>query len=100
MLLGANEFPWRRQKANRRSENSSSMDVRSNPAQAAGHESRHTRGALERKGHVFAQRAGNIGGAAGVMIDLKTGMKLGASDPRSGRRAGWVLNEGFVLKHP
>jgi len=45
---------------------------------------RDTRVALERKGHVFAEKPGNMGDAEGVMIDLKTGMRLGASDPRSG----------------
>jgi len=37
-----------------------------------------TRVALERKGHVFGERAGNMGDAEGVMIDAKTGMRLGA----------------------
>ena len=45
---------------------------------------RDTRAALERKGHVFAEKPGNMGDAEGVMIDPKTGMRLGASDPRSG----------------
>jgi gamma-glutamyltranspeptidase/glutathione hydrolase len=45
---------------------------------------RDTRAALERKGHVFAERPGNMGDAEGIMIDPKTGMRLGASDPRSG----------------
>lgn len=45
---------------------------------------RDTRAALEKKGHVFAERPGNMGDAEGVMIDMKTGMRLGASDPRSG----------------
>jgi gamma-glutamyltranspeptidase/glutathione hydrolase len=45
---------------------------------------RDTRAALERKGHVFAEKPGNMGDAEGVMIDQKTGMRLGASDPRSG----------------
>ena len=45
---------------------------------------RDTRSALEKKGHVFAERAGNMGDAEGVMIDQKTGMRLGASDPRLG----------------
>jgi gamma-glutamyltranspeptidase / glutathione hydrolase len=45
---------------------------------------RDTRAALEKKGHVFAEKPGNMGDAEGVMIDLKTGMRLGASDPRSG----------------
>jgi gamma-glutamyltranspeptidase/glutathione hydrolase len=45
---------------------------------------RDTRAALERKGHVFADKPGHMGDAEGVMIDPKTGMRLGASDPRSG----------------
>ena len=45
---------------------------------------RDTRSALEKKGHVFAEKPGNMGDAEGVMIDQKTGMRLGASDPRSG----------------
>ena len=45
---------------------------------------RDTRAALERKGHTFADKPGNMGDAEGIMIDAKTGMRLGASDPRSG----------------
>ncbi|MEK6325244.1 MAG: gamma-glutamyltransferase [Acidobacteriota bacterium] len=45
---------------------------------------RDTRAALEKKGHIFAERARNMGDAEGVMIDPKNGMRLGASDPRSG----------------
>ena len=45
---------------------------------------RDTRAALERKGHVFAEKPGHMGDAEGVMIDAKNGMRLGASDPRSG----------------
>ena len=45
---------------------------------------RDTRAALERRGHIFAEKPGNMGDAEGVMIDSKTGMRLGASDPRSG----------------
>ena len=45
---------------------------------------RDTRAALERKGHAFAEKPGNMGDAEGVMIDPKTGMRLGASDPRLG----------------
>ena len=45
---------------------------------------RDTRAALERKGHVFAEKPGNMGDAEGIMIDAKSGMRLGASDPRSG----------------
>ena len=48
---------------------------------------RDTRGALEKKGHVFAERAGNMGDAEGVMIDPKSGMRLVAPDPRSGGMA-------------
>ena len=45
---------------------------------------RDTRAVLEKKGHVFAERPGYMGDAEGVMIDPKNGMRLGASDPRSG----------------
>src|SRR6185295_14556006 len=45
---------------------------------------RDNREALESKGHVFAEKPGHMGDAEGVMIDAKTGMRLGASDPRSG----------------
>lgn len=45
---------------------------------------RDTRAALERKGHSFAEKPGNMGDAEGIMIDPKNGMRLGASDPRSG----------------
>lgn len=34
---------------------------------------RDTRVALEKKGHVFAEKPGNMGDAEGVMIDLRTG---------------------------
>src|SRR6185369_1667399 len=44
---------------------------------------RATRSALEKMGHVFVEKPGTMGDAEGVMIDLKTGMRLGASDPRS-----------------
>ncbi|HSE96987.1 MAG TPA: gamma-glutamyltransferase, partial [Blastocatellia bacterium] len=46
--------------------------------------SRDTRMALEKKAHVFAERGGYIGDAQGVMIDQKSGIRLGASDPRLG----------------
>jgi gamma-glutamyltranspeptidase/glutathione hydrolase len=46
-----------------------------------------TRRALEKRGHVFSERAGYIGDAHAVMIDQKTGMRLGASDPRLGGAA-------------
>jgi gamma-glutamyltranspeptidase/glutathione hydrolase len=45
---------------------------------------RDTRLALEKKGHVFAERPGYIGDAQGIMIEPKTGVRLGAADPRSG----------------
>jgi gamma-glutamyltranspeptidase/glutathione hydrolase len=45
---------------------------------------RDTRAALEKKGHVFAEKPRYMGDAEGVMIDAKSGMRLGASDPRSG----------------
>lgn len=45
---------------------------------------RDTRAALEKKGHVFAEKPRYMGDAEGVMIDPKSGMRLGASDPRSG----------------
>jgi len=54
-----------------------------------------TRAALERMGHVFREKPGfsdseSIGDAHGVMIDAKTGIRLGASDPRrGGAAAGW-----------
>jgi gamma-glutamyltranspeptidase/glutathione hydrolase len=53
-----------------------------------------TRNELERRGHIFPKRSGGmgttdetasyIGDAEGIMIDLKTGMRLGASDARRG----------------
>ncbi|MFY9609697.1 MAG: gamma-glutamyltransferase [Blastocatellia bacterium] len=43
-----------------------------------------TRAALEKRGQVFAEKPGYIGDAQGVMIEAKTGMRLGASDPRLG----------------
>ena len=43
-----------------------------------------TRRALEKRGHVFAEKAGPMGDAEGIMIDPKTRMRLGASDPRLG----------------
>jgi gamma-glutamyltranspeptidase/glutathione hydrolase len=46
-----------------------------------------TRAALEKMGHSFAEKPGNMGDAEGIMIDAKTGMRLGASDPRSGGAA-------------
>ncbi len=41
------------------------------------------RRALENKGHHFAARAGYMGDAEAVMIDLDTGLRWGASDPRN-----------------
>lgn len=56
-----------------------------------------TRKEMERRGHIFPRRAGGtgateetagvIGDAQGVMIDLKTGMRLGAADSRRGGKA-------------
>lgn len=43
-----------------------------------------TRAALEKRGHVFAEKSGHMGDAEGIMIEPGTGMRLGASDPRSG----------------
>jgi gamma-glutamyltranspeptidase/glutathione hydrolase len=43
-----------------------------------------TRIILEKKGHVFAERPTHMGDAEGIMIEPKTGIRLGASDPRSG----------------
>jgi len=43
-----------------------------------------TRAALEKRGHVFSERPTLLGDAEGIMIEPKTGMRLGASDPRSG----------------
>ncbi|HXG66671.1 MAG TPA: gamma-glutamyltransferase, partial [Blastocatellia bacterium] len=42
-----------------------------------------TRMALEKRGHVFGQ-SGHMGDAQGIQIEEKTGMRLGASDPRLG----------------
>jgi gamma-glutamyltranspeptidase / glutathione hydrolase len=56
-----------------------------------------TRRELERRGHLFPKRSGGngateetasvIGDSQGVMIDLKTGMRLGAADSRRGGKA-------------
>jgi gamma-glutamyltranspeptidase/glutathione hydrolase len=43
-----------------------------------------TRAALLKRGHTFAERPGYMGDAEGIMIEPKTGMRLGASDPRLG----------------
>ena len=43
-----------------------------------------TRQALERMGHTFRERSTNLGDAQGIMIDPKTGIRMGASDPRLG----------------
>lgn len=47
--------------------------------------------ALKAKGHKFADRASYLGDVQAVMIDLKTGERLGGSDPRSqeGRACGY-----------
>ena len=47
--------------------------------------------ALKAKGHRFADRAFYLGDVQAVMIDLKTGERLGGSDPRSqeGRACGY-----------
>jgi len=44
---------------------------------------RDTRALLEQRGYVFAARASSMGDAEGIMIEPETGMRLGASDPRS-----------------
>jgi gamma-glutamyltranspeptidase/glutathione hydrolase len=41
------------------------------------------RSALEKKGHHFAASAGYMGDAEAVMIDLESGLRWGASDPRN-----------------
>jgi gamma-glutamyltranspeptidase / glutathione hydrolase len=56
-----------------------------------------TRKELERRGHIFPKRSGGtgateetasvIGDAQGVMIDLKSGLRLGAADSRRGGKA-------------
>lgn len=56
-----------------------------------------TRKELERRGHLFPKRSGGngateetgnvIGDAHGVMVEAKTGMRLGASDSRRGGKA-------------
>jgi gamma-glutamyltranspeptidase/glutathione hydrolase len=43
-----------------------------------------TRRALEKRGHIFAEKPGSMGDAEGIMIEPKTRMRLGASDPRLG----------------
>jgi gamma-glutamyltranspeptidase/glutathione hydrolase len=42
-----------------------------------------TRRNLERMGHDFAEKPGNIASATGIMIEEKTGVRLGAIDSRS-----------------
>ena len=42
-----------------------------------------TRKILEAKGHKFADRGGYMGDCEAIMIDWKTGLRWGASDPRS-----------------
>lgn len=51
-----------------------------------------TRAALERMGHVFREKAGftdlgTIGDAHAISVDAKSGMRMGASDPRRGGAA-------------
>jgi gamma-glutamyltranspeptidase/glutathione hydrolase len=41
-----------------------------------------TRRALEARGHKFATKPRYMGDAQGIMIEEKTGMRLGASDAR------------------
>ncbi len=43
-----------------------------------------TRAILEKMGHSFREKAEFMGDAQGVMVDLETGMRLGAADPRLG----------------
>ncbi|HVS30939.1 MAG TPA: gamma-glutamyltransferase [Thermoanaerobaculia bacterium] len=43
-----------------------------------------TRTALERMGHRFREKPGNLGDAQGIMVDPETGTRMGASDPRLG----------------
>jgi gamma-glutamyltranspeptidase/glutathione hydrolase len=45
---------------------------------------RDTKGLLEERGYVFAAKPSHMGDAEGIMIEAETGMRLGASDPRSG----------------
>jgi gamma-glutamyltranspeptidase / glutathione hydrolase len=45
---------------------------------------RDTQRELEKRGHKLAERPSSLGDAQGIMIDPKTGMRLGASDPRGG----------------
>jgi gamma-glutamyltranspeptidase/glutathione hydrolase len=45
---------------------------------------RDTRAALERRGHLLAERPAYMGDVQGIMIDPQSGMRLGASDPRLG----------------
>ncbi|HEY6329220.1 MAG TPA: gamma-glutamyltransferase, partial [Blastocatellia bacterium] len=45
---------------------------------------RDTRTVLEKRGYVFAEKSHYMGDAEGIMIEDGTGMRLGASDPRSG----------------
>jgi gamma-glutamyltranspeptidase/glutathione hydrolase len=43
-----------------------------------------TRAILEKRGHSFSARAELLGDAQGIMVEAKTGMRLGASDSRRG----------------
>src|SRR5262249_6720690 len=45
---------------------------------------RDSRSVLEKRGQVFADKPGYIGDAQGIAIEAKTGVRLGASDPRLG----------------
>lgn len=42
------------------------------------------RAALEKRGHAFARKPDEIGDAQGILVDLKTGVRYGAADPRGG----------------
>ena len=42
---------------------------------------RDTRAALERRGHVFAEKPGNMGDAEGMMIDAEDGDEIGRIRP-------------------
>ena len=43
--------------------------------------------ALQAKGHKLAEKPGNMGDAECIMIEPNTGVRLGASDPRSDGKA-------------
>lgn len=49
-----------------------------------------TRARLEGMGHAFSAKPVPLGDAQGIAVDAKTGMRMGASDPRlGGAPAGW-----------